>query len=279
MKEKIIVDGKEITIRSVNQEEYFSLTDMARGGNSAPDRIINNWLRNRGTLELIALWEKMSNPHFKPIEFDRFYLSQAGKNNFAPSASQMIEQTGIICLRSKRGRGGGTYAQRDLAFAFGAWISPAFQLLLIREFQRLKSEEYRREQLEWNYTRFLSKINYSLQAETIKRHIEPRLSPADQGFAYASEADLLNLAIFGLTAKQWREENPKLAKKGNIRDFASIRELTILSNLEALNAQLIRNGASKEARYKALCESALYQLDVFANDKRIQGMDRDFLAE
>lgn len=255
-------------MKQVNQEDYISLTDMARGGNSSPDRIINNWLRNRGTLELLALWEKMANENFKPIEFDRLYLEQSGKNNFAPSVSQFIEQTSAISLISKRGRNGGTYAHRDIAFAFGSWISPAFQLLLIREFQRLKTEEAQRLDQEWNYSRFLTKVNYSLHTDSIKKNIMPRLGKADKPHVFASEADLLNMVVFGLTAKEFREQFPEA--KGNLREGASIRQLTVLANMESMNSYLIEAGASQEARFAAIYKEAQRQLEVLEEDRRLE---------
>ena len=269
--QKIIVEGQEITIQQINDSDYISLTDMVRN-EARPADVITNWLRTLQTLDFLSEWEQIYNPDFKVVEYHNF-SSQAGRVRFTLSVSEWIEKTNAIGLISKRGRYGGTYAHRDIAFEFGTRISARFKILLIKEFQILKTQEANREELEWDYTRFLSKINYGLQTEAIKENILPRLGPKDKDFAYASEADLLNLAVFGMTAKQWREEFPEQAQKGNLRDFADIRHLTVLSNLQSLNSELIRRGANKEARYYYLCEAAQFQLRKFEQDARLNAPD------
>ena len=258
MVEKITVDGKEIAIKSVQEQDYISLTDMVRDRRN-PSQAINNWIRNRDTIELLGIWERLHNEDFNLLEFEKI-KSEAGRNAFTMSIKNWTAETNAIGIQSKAGRYGGTYAHRDIAFAFGAWVSPVFQFYLISEFQRLKSEEYQRARLEWDYSRFLSKVNYEIQTESIKNNLIPRLEVNDQVFVYATEADLLNLAVFGMTAKQWRAANPDT--KGNIRDSASIAELTVLSNLESINAYFIQAGASKEARYLKLCEIVETQLSI-----------------
>ena len=265
MKDKIHVDGRKISIQLVNDQDYISLTDMVRDRRN-PSQVINNWIRNRDTLELLAVWEKMYNENFNLLEFEKI-RSEAGTNAFSFSVKNWVDETGATGIYAKPGRYGGTFAHVDLAFAFGAWVSPLFQFHLIKEFRRLKSDEYQRQKLEWDYARYLSKVNYDFQTRAIKESIISRLSPKDQVFIYADEADLLNLVVFGITAKQWRESNPEA--KGNIRDSASIEQLTVLSNLESHNSDLIRVGASKEARYYRLCDIAQFQFEALAerNDK------------
>ena len=268
-KKSLKVQNIIINWKTINADDYISLTDMVRGRRSKPGQIINNWLRSRNNLELIALVEEMINPDFKSTQFEHFYLDQVGKNDFAPTVNQFIEDTNSLSLLSKRGRGGGTWAYRDLAFSFGAFISPAFQLLLIREFQRLKSEESSRENLEWNANRFLTKRNYALQTDAIKNILLPlSLNPPEKDWlTYAGEADILNVALFGTTAKSWREKHPEEAKKGgNIRDHASNIQLLVLSNLEAINSELIKEGLPKEERFLRLAQSARDQLKIFLRD-------------
>ncbi len=268
MKKKIIVEGKEISIQQVDEKDYVSLTDMVRD-QARPDQVIGNWLRTLATLDYLATWEKLYNPDFKPLEFEGF-RRQAGRATFTMSVKEWTETTGAIGMRSKSGRGGGTFAHRDIAFHFGETISPLFHLLLIREFDRLKAEEMKSLSQGWDFRRFLSKVNYPLQTEAIRQNLLPRLAKGAHSLAYATEADILNLALFGMTAKQWREANPEQAVKGNIRDFASALELTVLSNLESFNAQLIRKGAGKESRLEALADMARFQLGVFTQDDRLK---------
>lgn len=272
MKSKIVVDGREIAIQQVNNSEYISLTDMVRNYES-PSDIIQAWMRTRATVEFLGVWERMNNPDFNHPDFE-VIRNEAGSNTFTLSVKKWKEAVNGIGLNSRAGRYGGTYAHVDIAFSFGAYISATFQYLLIREFQRLKTDEADRLQQGWDYRRFLAKVNYPLQTEAIKESIIPRLAKSEHGLAYATEADIINIALFGCTAKQWREANPDLAGKGNLRDYASALELTVLSNLESFNSQLIRKGAGKESRLEALMDMARFQLGVFSRDDRLRIDDK-----
>ena len=225
---KIKVKGVEVAYNQIKQEDYICITDIAKYKNQkAPADIIKNWLRNKNTIELLGLWERLHNSDFKLVEFDQF-KNEAGFNHFVLSPKKWIESTNAIGMQSKSGRYGGTYAHKDLAFEFGAWISPMFKLLLIKEFQRLKEIETNKYNLEWNVKRILSKTNYLIHTDAIKEHIIPKKNYAKnhEWIAYAEEADLLNVAMYNCKAKDWREANPEHAKKGlNIRDFSSINEL------------------------------------------------------
>ena len=236
MTEKIVVDGHELSIKVIKSQDYISITDMAKKFSDRPDLPIRNWIRNTDTIRFLELWEKLNNPEFNPADIGGF-KERTGSNSFYPSVKQWIELTNAIGIQSKPGRYGGTYAHVDIAFEFASWLSAEFKLYLITEFKRLKSDEYQKQKLEWDYSRFLSKVNYTIQTASIKENLLPRLQAGDKIFAYATEADLLNLAVFGMTAKQWREQNPKA--EGNIRDHAGIVQLTILANLESINAYFI----------------------------------------
>ena len=263
-----LIEVKDIivSITSHNKEDYICLTDMAKakeGDNRAAD-IIKNWLRNRGTLEFIGTWEQLYNPDFKVVEFDHFRM-QAGLATFVLSPKMWVEKTNAIGIFSKAGRYGGTYAHRDIAFEFGSAISPAFKLYLIKEYQRLKEIETNSYNLEWNVKRVLSKLNYHLQTDAVKNHIIPASNYTEQTewLAYAEEADVLNVALFGCSAKQWREANRDHVSTGkNIRDFASINELAILANLETINSELIKKGIEMERRFAELIAIAKHQLKV-----------------
>lgn len=266
-RQTIRVDGTEITIKLVNQEDYISLTDIAKKrGSQKPNEVIRTWLRNSNTIPYLEAWERMNNPSFKDGNFDTFKIETIDNKDII-TIKRYLEMTGAIGITSSAGRYGGTYAHRQIAFEFAGWIEPVFRLYITTEFERLKLEEAKRLNQEWDFGRFLSKINYPLQTEAIKENILPRLAKKDQPFAYSSEADMINLIIFGLTARQWRESQPDA--KGNIRDHASLIELTVLANLESFNAQLIKVGASQEARFEALANMAHFQLGVFAQDKRL----------
>ena len=259
-KSKIEVENKLISIVQQDEQDYISLTDMVRGeeGND----YIRNWMRNRNTVEFLGLWETLNNPNFKHVEFDTF-RKQAGLNNFNLTPKKWIEATGAIGIISKSGRYGGTYAHKDLAFEFGSWISPMFKLLLIKEYQRLKEIESNQYNLEWNVKRILTKTNYQIHTDAVKEYILPEknYNKDKEWLVYAEEADLLNVALFNCTAKDWRDVNPEKSLKGlNIRDFASINELVVLSNLENINSVLIRNGIEKEERFRQLREIAALQL-------------------
>ena len=257
MKKRIIhVKGAEVTITTRLDQDYISLTDMLR--RFGDESILYNWLRNRNTIEFLGIWEQLYNPAFKPIEFDRF-KSQAGLNSFALSPKKWIEATNAIGLFAKAGRGGGTYAHKDIAFEFGSWLSPEFKLYLIKEFQRLKDEESRATSLEWSFQRTLAKVNYKIHTDAIKeRLIPPLLTLTQTSIIYASEADLLNVALFGLTAAQWRQVNS--TESGNMRDAASLEQLVVLSNLESINAVLIHQGLAAPERLVQLNSIAITQM-------------------
>lgn len=255
-KQTLVVQGAEVAIVSRHEKDFISLTDMVR--KFGDESILYNWLRNRNTIEFLGIWEQIYNPAFKPLEFERF-RNQAGLNSFSLSPKKWIEATGAIGLYAKSGRGGGTFAHRDIAFEFGSWLSPEFKLYLIREFQRLKDAEARTEALEWNFQRTLAKVNYKIHTDAIKeRLIPPRLTKAQTSMVYASEADLLNAALFGLTAAQWRQANP--GQIGNMRDAATLEQLVVLSNLESINAVLIHQGMATPERLAQLNAIAITQM-------------------
>ena len=259
-KKKIEVDSKVISIETKNNIEYICLTDMVRGDEGSD--YIRNWMRNRNTVEFIGLWESLHNPDFKGVEFDRF-RKEAGLNSFNLTPKKWITATNAIGIYSKSGRYGGTYAHKDLAFEFGSWISPMFKLLLLKEFQRLKEQENNQYNLEWSVKRLLAKTNYEIQTEAIKDHIIPKSSYSKnkEWLLYAEEADILNVAIFNCSAKDWRTANPEHVKKRlNIRDFGSINELVVLSNMENINAVLIEKGVDKSERLKELIRLSKKQL-------------------
>jgi len=254
---KIIVNEAEITILEINEKDYISLTDMVKGIENGL-ALIEKWLRNKNTIEFLGIWEEMYNPDFNSPEFEGI-KNAAGLNRFILSVKQWIEKTHAIGIIAKAGRYGGTYAHKDLAFEFASWVSPQFKLYLLREFQRLKEEEQK--QLGWTAKRELSKINYHIHTDAIKQNLIPaELSPIQTSIIYANEADVLNVALFGITAKQWREEHPDL--KGNIRDYASINQLICLSNMENLNAVFINNGVPQSERLKELNRIAIQQMLV-----------------
>jgi hypothetical protein len=259
-KDTINVQGTEIALLSkANIKDYICITDIAKHRNRIePFSIINNWMRNRSTIEFIGIWEQINNPNFKPLEFDRF-KTDAGSNYFVLSPQRWIEETNAIGLVSKSGRYGGTYAHEDIAFEFASWISSSFKLYLVTEFKRLKKDENQRLSLEWNLQRTLSKINYRIHTDAIKEEIIPNVVTKEQiTFIYANEADLLNVALFGKTAAQWRHENPN--SKGNIRDLATLEQLVVLSNMESINALLIRQGLPQSERLIQLNNTAITQM-------------------
>ncbi|MCM2341411.1 KilA-N domain-containing protein [Rhodoferax sp.] len=252
----INVKGADITIATRHEQDYISLTDMVK--HFGDEIILYNWLRNRNTIEFLGIWEQLYNVNFKPIEFDRF-RNLAGLNSFTLSPKKWIEATAAIGIYAKSGRGGGTYAHRDIAFEFGSWLSPEFKLYLIKEFQRLKDEESRATSLEWNFQRTLSKVNYKIHTDAIKeRLVPPRLTPTQTSIIYASEADLLNVALFGFTAAQWRQDNPD--QSGNMRDAATLEQLVVLSNLESINAVFIHQGLVSKDRLVQLNAIAITQM-------------------
>jgi hypothetical protein len=258
-KATIEVKGVAIGIVTEQKQDYICLTDIAKFRDSErTDYLISNWMRNRNTIEFLGIWERLHNPSFNPIEFDGIRI-QAGLNSFILTARQWIERTGAIGIVSKAGRYGGTYAHRDIAFEFAAWISVEFKLYLIKEFQRLKEDESRRLSLAWNLNRTLSKLNYRIHTDAVRTHlIPPEVTPAQAAATYASEADLLNVALFGHTARQWRDANPKL--DGNMRDHATIEQLLVLANLESLNAELIHMALPTGERLAKLNAIAIRQM-------------------
>ncbi|PHV12053.1 KilA-N domain-containing protein [Chitinimonas sp. BJB300] len=252
----ITVHGADVTITSRNEQDYISLTDMVK--RFGDESILYGWLRNRNTIEFLGIWEQLYNPAFKPLEFERF-KNQAGLNSFSLSPKKWIEATDAIGIYAKAGRGGGTFAHKDIAFEFGSWLSPEFKLYLIREFQRLKNEEALTTSLEWNFQRTLAKVNYRIHTDAIKERLIPSVLNKKQSVVvYASEADLLNVALFGMTAAQWRQANPD--QPGNIRDTATLEQLVVLSNLESINAVLIHQGLPAPERLLQLNGTAITQM-------------------
>ena len=265
-KNRIIkVQNIPITIAEADMDDYICITDMttAKSEHSRAADVVRNWLRNRTTLEFLATWEEIYNPEFKVFESEHF-KKQAGLLTFTPSVTEWVEKTGAIGLYVKKGRYGGTFAHKDIAFEFASAISPVFKLYLIKEFQRLKEKENDLKKIEWDAKRFLTKNNYLIQTDAVKNYLIPKYNFREnlQWLPYAEEADLLNVALFGFTAKAWRDANPELAKNSNIRDYSSINELTVLSNLETHNAQMIREGKTKEERFAVLKEIAEYQIHI-----------------
>lgn len=260
---RINVQGTEINIFSQGDKDFMSLTDMVANQEEG-SKLIEKWLTNKNTIEFLGIWEQLYNPNFNSPEFGGI-MNQAGTNRFYLSVKQWIEKTGAIGITAKVGKTGGTYAHKDIAFNFGLYISPIFNLILIKEFQRLKEIENNQYGLEWNVKRVLSKANYQIHTKAVKEYIVPKAgyTQAKEWILYADEADLLNIVLFGCTAKQWREANPQRHLNGeNIRDMASINELAILSNLESLNSTLIKNGVSRKDRFKILHDTVKEQRKV-----------------
>lgn len=265
----IQVENFKIVLLSRNEQEYISLTDMARYRDSdRTNYIIQNWMRTRNAIEFVGLWEVLNNPSFKSIEFDAF-KNEAGSNSFALTPQKWIEATDAIGIISKSGRYGGTFAHRDIAFEFASWLSPSFKLYLIKEFQRLKEEEHSDLKMEWNVQRTLAKVNYQIHADAIKDNLIPKtLNRKQIGFVYANEADLLNMALFGITAKQWKELNPH--EPGNLRDSATLEQLVVLSNLESVNALLIHQGLPQHERLLQLNLVAISQMKSLVNNIQLK---------
>ena len=253
---KIIVNGTEISIVAIESEDYLSLTDMLKAKDG--DFFISDWLRNRNTVEFLGIWERINNPYFNYGEYATI-KSNAGLNSYKISVKEWVEKTNAIGLKATAGRYGGTYAHKDIAFEFASWISVEFKLYLIKEFQRLKEEENEKKQLGWDIKRNLAKINYRIHTDAIQKHLIPEtISRSEENLIYATEADILNLALFGLTAKEWREKNPAL--DGNIRDYADVSQLICLSNMENLNALFIKEGIEKVKRLEKLNAIAIEQM-------------------
>ena len=266
---KINVQGVDILLYQEHQNDYISLTDIARHKDSThTDDLIKNWMRNRNTIELLGFWESIYNPNFKPVEFDGF-RKQAGLNSFVMTPKRWIENTNAIGIISKAGRYGGTFAHKDIALEFASWISIEFKLYIIKEFQRLKDDENNRLKLNWDLNRTLAKVNYQIHTDAIKENlIPPEITKQQSNSVYANEADILNIALFGITAKQWRNTNPD--KKGNIRDYAVIEQLVVLSNMESINALLIQQGVPQNERLMQLNKVAVTQMKSLVENKAVK---------
>jgi hypothetical protein len=269
---RITVRGTDIAVIRRGDEDYISLTDIAKSRNpDHPDDLIRNWLRNRNTLELLGIWEQLHNDSFNPVEFDGI-KKQAGLNSFTLTPKQWIEKTAAIGIESRAGRYGGTYAHTDVAFEFASWVSVEFKLYLIKEFQRLKEDENRRLSLAWNLNRTLAKINYRFHTDAIQAHLIPaEVTPKQASITYANEADLLNVALFGQTAREWREANPD--KDGNMRDYATLEQLLVLANLENMNAEFIHMELPQSDRIKRLNAIAIRQMQTLTarTAKQLEG--------
>jgi len=263
---KDIIQAKGFTIEVITNDfvnDFISLTDIAKYKSDEPNDVIKNWMRSKDTIEFLGLWELLNNPNFKPVEFDGF-KKEAGYNAFTMSPKKWIENTNAIGLISRAGRNGGTFAHKDIAFEFASWISAEFKLYIIKDYERLKQDETNRLSLAWNVKREISKLNYKIHTEAVKTYlITKELSKYHQSITYASEADVLNVALFGMTAKEWREQNPDL--KGNLRDYASIPQLLVLANMESYNAILIKQGIPQQERLLLLNKMAIEQLKVIEN--------------
>lgn len=271
---KMIVQGTEIVVFKHEDQDYISLTDIARHKDpEEPKDIVKNWMRTKGTIEFLGLWEAVNNPDFKGVEFDSF-RNEAGSNSFVLSPQKWVEETHAIGIRSKSGNQGGTFAHKDIAFEFASWLSPAFKLFIIKEFQRLKEEENEKMALGWDLKRNLARINYRIHTDAIKQHLLPvHLTPEQMNFTYASEADVLNKALFGMTAKEWRDANPDF--DGNIRDYASAPQLVCLSNLEALNAEFIRQKLTQPERLQKLNEIAIVQMQSLLKHPTLKRLKKE----
>lgn len=273
---KIITKGINVYTFQKNQTDFISLTDIARyKDKERTDYLIQNWMRNRDTIEFLGIWERINNPSFKPIEFDGL-KNKAGLNSFSLTPKRWIISVNAIGIITKSGRyGGGTFAHKDIAFEFASWISPEFKLYLIKEFQRLKSEENERLVLGWDVKRQLTKVNYRIHTDAIKENLIPKSITKNQAnIIYASEADILNVALFGKTAKDWREENK--GKEGNLRDYCDVTQLVVLANLEGINSELIRAGLSQSERLLKLNGIAIAQMKALINNPSIKKLEANF---
>lgn len=266
--QKLTIDvlGTTVTVLSQRDEDYISLTDMLKAKDG--DFFISDWLRNRNTVEFLGIWERVHNPEFNYGEFAAI-RNQTGLNSYKISVKEWVAKTNAVGLRASAGRYGGTYAHKDIAFEFGMWISPEFKIYLIKEFQRLKEDENRRLSLAWNLNRTLSRLNYRIHTDAVKEHLIPiAVTPSQAAIAYANEADILNVALFGRTAKQWRDANPSLA--GNMRDYATIEQLLVLANIEGMNAELIHMGLEQGQRLKRLNAIAIRQMQVLTSASAVK---------
>ncbi len=274
VKTEINVIDNKIGIMRIGDIDYISLTDLARYADAEEPRLpIRDWMRNKEVISYLGLWESMNNKNFKGGEFATF-KNEAGSNKFKMSPQKWIKETNAIGIVSKSGRyDGGTFAHPDIAFEFASWLSPEFKLYLIKEFERLKSNEMYQQKIEWHANRLLSKLNYVVHTDAVKNYIVPTLTEEQKKFVYAEEADVLNVALFGMTAKEWRQENPELAKKGNIRDYTDLLHLVILNNLENTNAEFIKLGMLQSERLISLNNSARNQMNILKNNNGIKELE------
>ena len=274
VKTEIDVIDNKIGIMRIGNVDYISLTDLARYADAEEPRLpIRDWMRNKEVISYLGLWESMNNKNFKGGEFATF-KNEAGSNKFKMSPQKWIKETNAVGIVSKSGRyDGGTFAHPDIAFEFASWLSPEFKLYLIKEFERLKSNEMYQQKIEWHANRLLSKLNYVVHTDAVKNYIVPTLTEEQKRFVYAEEADVLNVALFGMTAKEWREKNPELAKKGNMRDYTDLLHLVILNNLENTNAEFIKLGISQSERLINLNNSARNQMEILKNNNNIKELE------
>ncbi len=271
VKSEMNVNNNKINVMRIGNKEYISLTDLARYANPEEPKIpIQTWMRNRDVIAYLGLWEKLNNENFKGVEFTTFE-SSAGKNSFYMSPQKWINETNAIGIISKSGNNGGTYACSDIALEFASWLSPEFKLYVIQEFERLKKNEAYQYKVDWTASRMLAKSNYHIHTDSIKENIIPKLTEKQKQYVYAEEADVLNVALFGMTAKEWRDKNPNI--EGNIRDYADLKHLLILCNLENTNAELINDGIPQKERLIKLNNSAIRQMKILANDKSIKELE------
>nr|WP_291447894.1 KilA-N domain-containing protein [Desulfovibrio sp.] len=271
IKTTIQAKGLEIAVHTKGQADYISLTDIAKYKSEFPADVVKNWMRSRETIEFLGLWEQLNNPDFKLVEFDQFKMA-AGRNAFVLNPQKWIATTQAIGIQSKSGRYGGTFAHVDIAMEFASWISPEFKLYIIKDYQRLKTDEGHRLALEWNAKRELSKVNYRIHTDAIKEYLLPQhLTPQQINITYASEADILNMALFGMTAKQWRTQHPDAT--GNMRDHADIYQLIVLVNLESMNAELIKQGLPQNERLAYLNNMAIEQMRSLINSAAVQRLN------
>ena len=271
IKSEINVNNNKINVMRIGNKEYISLTDLARYANPDEPKIpIQTWMRNRDVIAYLGLWEKLNNENFKGVEFTTFE-SSAGKNSFYMSPQKWIKETNAIGIISKSGNNGGTYACSDIALEFASWLSPEFKLYVIQEFERLKKNEAYQYKVDWTASRMLAKSNYHIHTDSIKENIIPKLPEKQKQYVYAEEADVLNVALFGMTAKEWRDKNPNI--EGNIRDYTDLKHLLILCNLENTNAELINDGIPQKERLIKLNNSAIRQMKILANDKSIKELE------
>ena len=268
---EINVNDNKIKVIRIGTKEYISITDLARYADEDDPRYpIQNWMRNKDVIAYLGLWEKLNNEDFKGVEFDAF-KNEAGSNKFKISPQKWIKETNAIGIISKSGNNGGTYAVSDIALEFASWLSPEFKLYVIQEFERLKKNEAYQYKLDWSANRMLAKTNYHIHTDSIKENIVPKLTEKQKQYIYAEEADVLNVALFGMTSKEWREENPNL--KGNIRDYTDLKHLLILCNLENTNAELINDNIPQKERLVKLNNSAIRQMKILENDKNIKELE------